>query len=111
MTDAGLKELAALKGLKKLNLFAAKVTDQGLTELAKIRSLRQLDVRETNVTDTGLTQFGLAADCESGSLNRPPVAGRCGWPAVVARRLWKNHVFRRNLEGMGAGSVGPTGPC
>jgi hypothetical protein len=35
VTDAGLKELAALKGLKVLDLSSTKVTDAGLKELRK----------------------------------------------------------------------------
>ena len=34
MTDAGLKELAALKNLTTLNLSDTQVTDAGLKELA-----------------------------------------------------------------------------
>jgi hypothetical protein len=35
VTDEGLKELAALKGLQWLNLFATRVTDSGVAELQK----------------------------------------------------------------------------
>ena len=39
-TDAGLKELAALKSLQHLNLGDTKVTDEGLKELAGLKSLQ-----------------------------------------------------------------------
>jgi hypothetical protein len=35
VTDAGLKDLTALKELRSLNLFETKVTDAGVKELQK----------------------------------------------------------------------------
>jgi hypothetical protein len=35
VTDAGLKELASVKGLKKLVLYETKVTDAGAADLQK----------------------------------------------------------------------------
>ena len=41
MTDAGLKELAALKSLQRLDLISAQaVSGTGLKELAGLKSLR-----------------------------------------------------------------------
>src|ERR1700677_2023294 len=42
-TDADLKELAALKTLRALDLSETKVTDAGLKELAALENLRELD--------------------------------------------------------------------
>ena len=44
MTDAGLKELAALKGLQKLDLSLNAVTDAGLKELVALKGLQMLQV-------------------------------------------------------------------
>ena len=45
MTDAGLKELAALKQLQSLDLIGCnKVTDAGLKELAALKQLQSLNL-------------------------------------------------------------------
>src|SRR6516225_677744 len=44
VTDAVLKELAPLKGLKKLVRGSTKVTDEGLKELAPLKGLQELDL-------------------------------------------------------------------
>ena len=44
MTDAGLKELAALKNLTTLYLSGSDVTDAGLKELAALKNLTTLDL-------------------------------------------------------------------
>ena len=54
ITDAELKELAALKGLFYLNLFNTKVTDAGLKELPALNDLEMLELGYTAVTDAGL---------------------------------------------------------
>ena len=58
MTDAGLKELAGLKSLQRLNLSATGVTDAGLKELAGLK-LKTL-VLPFTLTDLGL-KHSLAA--------------------------------------------------
>ncbi len=57
VTDAGLKELAALKNLTTLMLGGAKVTDAGLKELAALKSLTTLNLNGTAVTDAGLKEL------------------------------------------------------
>ena len=57
MTDAGLKELAALKSLQTLDLDGTKVTDAGLKDLATLESLQALDVSGTKVTVAGVATF------------------------------------------------------
>jgi Leucine-rich repeat (LRR) protein len=54
VTNAGLKELAALKSLQSLDLHGTQVTDAGLKELAALKSLRELDLHGTQVTDAGV---------------------------------------------------------
>ena len=57
VTDAGLKELAGLKHLHKLDLFNTKVTDAGLKELAGLKSLRELRLIATKVTAAGVAEL------------------------------------------------------
>jgi hypothetical protein len=54
VTDDGLKELAALKGLQLLWLGATHVSDAGLKELAGLDDLETLSLGYTKVTDAGL---------------------------------------------------------
>ena len=57
-TDAGLKELAGLKGLQRLVLDNTKVTDVGLKELAALKGLQTLDLNGCKgVTDAGLKEL------------------------------------------------------
>ena len=44
VTDAGLKELAGLNSLRKLDLYATSVTGVGLKELAGLKSLQSLNL-------------------------------------------------------------------
>ena len=58
VTDAGLKELAALKGLRTLNLGGCRgVTDAGLKNLADLKELKDLNLGLTGVTDAGLKEL------------------------------------------------------
>jgi internalin A len=57
VTDAGLKELAGHKNLQWLDLSYTQVTDAGLKELAGLKSLKELDLRVTKVTDAGLKEL------------------------------------------------------
>ena len=57
VTDAGLKELAALKRLTKLGLTDTKVTDAGMKELAALKNLTSLILVNTKVTDAGLKEL------------------------------------------------------
>src|SRR5262249_26075551 len=56
VTDAGLKQLAALKGLKELHLGGVGVTDAGVKELAVLKDLQTLNLGATGVTDAGLKE-------------------------------------------------------
>ncbi len=57
MTNAGLKELAALKNLTILNLEGTEVTDTGLKELAALKKLTALSLSDTEVTDAGVKEL------------------------------------------------------
>jgi hypothetical protein len=57
VTDAGLKMLAGLKQLQKLNLDHTRVTDTGLKELAGLKHLEVLVLSGTKVTDAGLKEW------------------------------------------------------
>ena len=57
VTDAGLKELAALKNLASLYLDNTKVTDAGMKELAVLKNLTTLSLDRTQVTDAGIKEL------------------------------------------------------
>ena len=57
VTDAELKELAALKNLTTLNLSETKVTDASLKELADLKNLTTLNLSETRVTNAGMKEL------------------------------------------------------
>jgi hypothetical protein len=57
VTDAGLKELKAFKGLEILDLAHTHITDQGLKELKDLKTLQALRLHDTPVTDEGLKEL------------------------------------------------------
>jgi RNA polymerase sigma factor (sigma-70 family) len=57
LDDAGLGELAKLKGLRVLHLSNNKVTDAGLAELKSLPNLRRLFLWHTRVTDAGVADL------------------------------------------------------
>src|SRR4051794_31131219 len=57
VTDAGIKEIANIKGLSSLRLDSTQVTDTGLKEIAKHKKLTSLNLTGTKVTDVGLTDL------------------------------------------------------
>ena len=54
VTDAGLKHLAGMKNLTSLILTGTKVTDEGMIELTKLPKLDTVSLFDTKVTDTGI---------------------------------------------------------
>ena len=58
LTDAGGKELAALKNLTSLNLGATQMTDAGVKDLARadtgLKGLVSLSLQHASVTDAGV---------------------------------------------------------
>lgn len=73
VTDAGLKELAACKKLKSLDLTDTHVTDAGLRELAALRNLATLDLSGTHVTDAGLKQLAPLKNLSTLNLGSGPL--------------------------------------
>jgi internalin A len=65
LTDAGMKELAALRNLRAVYLFYAHVTDAGLKDLAENRLLQVLDISNTQVTDAGLKELAPLKNLEA----------------------------------------------
>src|SRR5262249_43010028 len=62
ITDAALARVAAVKGLRSLDLTGTAITDAGLGHLKGLRDLTRLDLRRTKVTDAGLAHLqGLTA--------------------------------------------------
>lgn len=58
VTDDGLKELADLKGLKRLNLFFnEQITDSGVGHLKGLSTLEELTLSNTGVSDAGLAEL------------------------------------------------------
>jgi hypothetical protein len=58
VTDAGLKHLAALKGLWRLDLSGTKVTDAGMKPLTALKGLKELFLANNpKVTDKGLKEL------------------------------------------------------
>jgi hypothetical protein len=54
ITNAGLKHLAGMKNLTMLNLTGAKVTDDGMEELTKLPKLETVMLYDTKITDKGV---------------------------------------------------------
>ncbi len=73
VTDADLKELAALKQLQKLNLCYTQVTDAGLKELAALKQLQTLDLQSRQVTDAGLKEVAALKQLQLLHLSCPQV--------------------------------------
>ena len=65
VTDAGLKRVTGLTELHRLNLSGDKVTDEGLKELVALTKLRELFLSRTQVTDEGVAALQKAMpDCK-----------------------------------------------
>ena len=58
VTDAGMKDLAALMGLKELDLSGTTVTGAGLKQLAPLKGLQTLVLLNCkNVTDAAVVEL------------------------------------------------------
>lgn len=66
MTNAGLKDLAAINALWELRLIGTHVTDAGLKDLAGLKTLEWLDLTDTKVTPDGIAERhkALRPDCK-----------------------------------------------
>jgi hypothetical protein len=59
-TDADLRHVRKLIGLKYLVLSGTPITDAGLEHLHEIHSLREVYLEDTQVTDAGVRKFQAA---------------------------------------------------
>ncbi len=83
--DAGLKELAALKGLQSLNLSGTAVTDAGLKELAALKGLQTLNLSEClGVTDAGLKELAALKGLQTLNLSECPGVTDAGLKELAA---------------------------
>lgn len=57
ITDAGLKHIAVLTKLRRLDLRGSSISDQGLDQLANLKELRELSLKRTAVSDDGLVHL------------------------------------------------------
>ena len=57
VTDKGMKHVAALTGLEAQDLGYTQVTDAGLKDLAALKGLKQLDLEGTHATDAGVAEL------------------------------------------------------
>src|SRR5260370_3867313 len=73
VTDAGMRTVGGLTGLKSLQVHATKVTDTGLKELKGLRRLKCLTLTGTRVTDAGLKELTGLEDLKELYLNETAV--------------------------------------
>jgi internalin A len=73
VTDAGLKHLPGLTNLETLNLGYTGVTDKGMKRVAALKGLRTLNLSGTQVTDKGLSELAALKDLHSLILTRTSV--------------------------------------
>jgi hypothetical protein len=97
MTDAGLRELAALKRLKVLYLHRTKVTDAGLKELAGFGHLEKLYLGATRVTDAGLKELRGLKRLTMLDLRFTPVTKGGAAELQKALPMLKIHLARRDM--------------
>ena len=71
VTDAGLKELRELKGLRSLSLWHTQRTDVGLKELRGLTALQSLNIKKASVTDTQMKNLHAARFGENDLLVAP----------------------------------------
>ncbi len=65
VTDAGVKELAALKVVQELNLSYTGATDAGVKQLAALKGLKKLNLRGAKTTGDGVSALQKALpDCK-----------------------------------------------
>lgn len=88
LTDAGLRPLAGMPQLRRLNLSGAQITDRGLEVLQHLRSLQRFQLTwQGTVTDAGVAHLSACEALEDVNLLGTPV----GDGAIRALR-GKNHL-------------------
>jgi hypothetical protein len=106
MTEAGLKELALLKGLTALFLNSSKVANAGLKELSRFKGLTTLHLGGTKVTDEGEEELQkVLPRCEIGasrSRRRMWASSKRPW---YSQRLASSMVCRKSRVDIGEAPV------
>ena len=57
LTDAGLAQIAKVRGLKQLSFSAADISDTGFKRVNRLRGLEELDVRDAKITAAALASL------------------------------------------------------
>ncbi|MDA1052182.1 MAG: hypothetical protein O3C40_17120 [Planctomycetota bacterium] len=90
----GLQHIAALTGLRELNLTLTPVTDDALKHLAGLTELRSLGLASTQCTGTGFTHLKALRKLESVNFHFTPL-NDAGLQAIsqvpISDRLWFAH--------------------
>jgi hypothetical protein len=102
VTDADLRELAAFKQLRQLNLSRTQVTDGGLKRLASLNELEMLNLSRTGVTDKGVKELAALQRLRELDLSRTEVTGEGVKGLARLKRLEK-----LNLQGTSLASPRP----
>ncbi|MBK7350010.1 MAG: ankyrin repeat domain-containing protein [Gemmatimonadetes bacterium] len=100
VTDRGLRSLAALPGLRRLNLSGTPITDAGLAVLRELPALQVLELGSTRVTDAGMTHL---AACDG--LVHLDLTGTATGDGAIAALAGKSRL-RRFHSGRGVTDAG-----
>ena len=97
MTDAGLRELAALSHLQQLDLGYRKVTNAGMTVVAGFQEMRDLNLMGVEATEPGLKDLAGLANLEKLTLSSPAADAGVATPGRTgtASRSWSSRVSVR----------------
>jgi Leucine-rich repeat (LRR) protein len=105
LTDAGLKELAALKSLQLLRLGGSLVTGAGLKELAALKNLRALDLVGTGVTDATLKPLAALQELRVLHLGLTAVTDAGLKELATLKRLESLNLGGTSVTGVGLGEL------
>ena len=86
VTDEGISQLAAARGLKKLGLYNLEINGAGLASLRDCRSLQDLTICScSKLTDSGIAHVGSIANLRAFSMSATPNVTNAGFAEL--RRL------------------------
>jgi Leucine-rich repeat (LRR) protein len=94
ITDEGLKNLSAMKGLQVLDLTGTNITDEGLKYLAAMKELKTLRLANTKVTDEGMEQLTKLPKLASVALDDTAVTDT----GIFALKRWKSDLNISNSK-------------
>jgi HEAT repeat protein len=101
VTDAGLRDLAALKQLQKLNLAGTQITDAGLKHLAALKELESLGLYSTKVTDAGLKEVAALEQLQSLDLSYAKVTHKGLKELAALKQLQVLNLYRADVTDAG----------